>query len=143
VHTEMFSDGVMRLVEKGVITGERKPIHRGKVVTSFLMGSAALYRWVHDNPVVEMHPSDHTNDPFVIAQHDRFVAVNSAIQVDLTGQVVSDSIGRRFYSGIGGQVDFIRGAARAAHGRPVIALPSTARKGAISRIVSELDPGAG
>lgn len=143
VHTEMFSDGVMRLVERGVITGERKPIHRGKVVTSFLMGSADLYRWVHDNPVVEMHPSDYTNDPFVIAQHDRFVAVNSAIQVDLTGQVVSDSIGRRFYSGIGGQVDFIRGAARAARGRPVIALPSTARGGTISRIVAELDPGAG
>ncbi|MCO5167659.1 MAG: 4-hydroxybutyrate CoA-transferase [Planctomycetes bacterium] len=143
IHTEMFSDGVMRLVERGVITGERKPLHRGKVVSSFLMGSEALYRWVHDNPVVEMHPSDYTNDPVVIARHDRFVAVNSAIQVDLTGQVVSDSIGTRFYSGIGGQVDFIRGAARAAHGRPVIALPSTARGGAVSRIVSELDPGAG
>lgn len=143
IHTEMFSDGVMRLVEKGVITGERKPIHRGKVVSSFLMGSQDLYRWVHDNPVVEMHPSDYTNDPFVIAQHDRFVAVNSAIQVDLTGQVVSDSIGTSFYSGIGGQVDFIRGAARAAHGRPVIALPSTAKRGAISRVVAELDPGAG
>lgn len=143
VHTEMFSDGVMRLVEKGVITGERKPIHRGKVVTSFLMGTRELYRWAHDNPVVEMHPSDYTNDPWVVARHDRFVAVNSAIQVDLTGQVVSDSIGRRFYSGIGGQVDFIRGAARAAHGRPVIALPSTAKGGTISRIVCELDPGAG
>lgn len=143
IHTEMFSDGVMRLVEAGVITGDRKPIHRGKVVSSFLMGSRALYRWVHDNPVVEMHPSDYTNDPVVVAQHDHVVAVNSAIQVDLTGQVVSDSIGRRFYSGIGGQVDFIRGAARAAHGRPVIALPSTARCGTISRIACELDPGAG
>lgn len=143
IHTEMFSDGVMRLVEAGVITGDRKPLHRGKVVTSFLMGSRALYRWVHDNPVVEMHPSDYTNDPVVIAQHDRIVSVNSAIQVDLTGQVVSDSIGRRFYSGIGGQVDFVRGAARAAHGRPVIALRATARSGASSRIVCELDPGAG
>lgn len=143
VHTEMFSDGVMRLVEAGVITGERKPLHRGKVVSSFVLGSRALYRWVHDNAVVELHPSDHTNDPVVIAQHDRFVAVNSALQVDLTGQVVADSIGRRFYSGIGGQVDFIRGAARAAHGRPIIALPSTARGGSLSRIVAELDPGAG
>jgi acetyl-CoA hydrolase len=143
IHTEMFSDGVMKLVEAGVITGDRKPIHRGKVVSSFLMGSRALYRWVDDNPVVEMHPSDYTNDPVVVAQHDHMVAVNSAIQVDLTGQVVSDSIGRRFYSGIGGQVDFIRGAARAAHGRPVIALPSTARGGAVSRIACELDPGAG
>ena len=143
IHTEMFSDGVMRLVEAGVITGEKKPLHRGKVVTSFLIGSRALYRWVDDNPVVEMHPSDYVNDPVVIAQHDRIVAVNSALQVDLTGQVVSDSIGTRFYSGIGGQVDFIRGAARAAHGRPVIALPATARAGAVSRIVAELSPGAG
>jgi acetyl-CoA hydrolase len=143
IHTEMFSDGVMRLVEAGVITGDRKPLHQGKVVSSFLMGSEALYRWAHDNPVVEMHPSDYTNDPFIVAQHDHVVAVNSAIQVDLTGQVVSDSIGRRFFSGIGGQVDFIRGAARAAHGRPVIALPATAKGGAVSRLVAELDPGAG
>jgi acetyl-CoA hydrolase len=143
VHTEMFSDGVMRLVEQGVVTGDRKPIHRGKVVSSFLMGSRALYRWVDNNPVVEMHPSDYTNDPFVVAQHDHVVAVNSAIAVDLTGQVVADSIGPRIYSGIGGQVDFVRGASRVAHGRPVIALPSTARGGTVSRIVPEIAAGAG
>ncbi len=143
IHTEMFSDGVMRLAERGVITGDRKPLGRGKIVASFVMGSEALYRWVHDNPAIEMRPSDYTNDPVRVAQHDRIVCVNSAISVDLTGQVNSDSIGRRLYSGIGGQVDFIRGAARAAHGRPVIALPSTARGGSVSRIVPELAPGAG
>jgi acetyl-CoA hydrolase len=142
VHTEMFSDGVMRLVEAGVITGARKPIHRGKIVSSFLMGSHALYRWAHDNAMVEMHPSDYTNDPAVVALHDRIVAVNSAIAVDLTGQVASDAIGTHVYSGIGGQVDFIRGAARAAHGRPVIALRSTAKGGTVSRICAELGAGA-
>lgn len=143
VHTEMFSDGVMDLVDRGVITGSRKALHPGKIVTSFLMGSEALYRWVDNNPLIEMRPSDYVNDPFVIARHDRIVAINSAIAVDLTGQVVSDSIGQKIYSGIGGQVDFIRGASRAEHGRPVIAFPSTARKGAVSRIVAEHPPGAG
>jgi acetyl-CoA hydrolase len=143
IHTEMFSDGVMRLVEAGVITGDRKPIHRGKVVSSFILGSTALYRWVDNNPAVELHPSNYTNDPWVIAQHDHMVSINSAIAVDLTGQVVSDSIGTHIYSGIGGQVDFVRGASRAAHGRPVIALPSTARNGTVSRLVAELPPGAG
>jgi acetyl-CoA hydrolase len=143
IHTEMFSDGVMKLVESGVINGEKKPLHRGKVVSSFVMGSRALYRWIHDNAAVELHPSDHVNDPFVIAQHDHMVAINSALAVDLTGQVVSDSIGHRLYSGIGGQVDFIRGAARAAHGRPVIALPSTAKSGTVSRIVAAHEAGAG
>jgi acetyl-CoA hydrolase len=143
VHTEMFSDGVMQLVEAGVINGERKPIHRGKIVSSFILGSRKLYAWTHDNPIVEMHPSDYTNDPWIVAQHDHIVAVNSAIAVDLTGQVASDSIGTRIYSGIGGQVDFVRGASRAAHGRPVIALPSTAKGGSVSRIVAELPAGAG
>jgi acetyl-CoA hydrolase len=143
IHTEMFSDGVMHLVESGIINGDRKPIHRGKVVSSFILGSRALYAWAHNNPIVEMHPSHYTNDPFVVAQHDHMVAVNSAIAVDLTGQVVSDSIGTRIYSGIGGQVDFVRGASRAAHGRPIIALPATAKNGTVSRLVSELPPGAG
>jgi acetyl-CoA hydrolase len=143
IHTEMFSDGVMELVEAGVITGERKPLHKGKLVTSFVMGSRNLYRWIHDNAMVEMHPSHYTNDPFVIARHDRMVAINSATSIDLTGQVAADTIGRRIYSGIGGQVDFIRGASRASHGRPVIALRSTASGGAVSRIVAELSPGAG
>ncbi|MBI3962367.1 MAG: acetyl-CoA hydrolase/transferase family protein [Deinococcus sp.] len=143
VHTEMFSDGVMQLVEAGVVNGEKKPIHRGKVVASFLMGSRELYSWVDNNPIVEMHPSDYTNDPFIVAQHDHMVAVNSAIAIDLTGQVASDSIGTYIYSGIGGQVDFVRGASRAAHGRPVIALPSTAKGSTVSRIVAELPPGAG
>jgi acetyl-CoA hydrolase len=138
----MFSDGVMELVEAGVVTGERKPLHRGKIVSSFLMGSRALYRWVHDNAMVELHPSDYTNDPFIIAQHDRIVAVNSALAVDLTGQISADAIGPRIYSGIGGQVDFIRGASRARHGRPIIALPSTAKGGTVSRIAAELAPGS-
>lgn len=142
IHTEMFSDGVMDLVEAGVITNERKPLHRGKIVSSFLMGSRALYRWVHDNAAVEMHTSDYTNDPLVVAQHDRIVAVNSALSVDLTGQVAADAIGPRVYSGIGGQVDFIRGAGRARHGRAVIALPSTAKGGTVSRIAAELAPGS-
>src|SRR5262249_44484645 len=127
IHTPMFSGGGMELGERGVITGEEKKLHPGRLGNSFIMGSRALSRWVHDNAMVEMHPSHYTNDPFVIAQHDRIVAVNSAIAVDLTGQVSADSIGRKVYSGIGGQVDFIRGAARAAHGRPVIALRSTAK----------------
>jgi acetyl-CoA hydrolase len=142
IHTEMFSDGVMELVESGVITGDKKAIHRGKVVSSFLMGSRALYRWAHDNSMIEMHPSDYTNDPVIVAQNDHIVAVNSAIAVDLTGQVAADAIGTRIYSGIGGQVDFIRGASRAAHGRPIIALPSTAKAGAVSRICAALPEGA-
>ena len=143
VHTEMFADGVVDLIEAGVITGERKSIHRGKVVTGFLLGTQRLFDFVHDNPVVEMHPTSYTNDPFVIAQNDRMVALNSAIEVDLTGQVCSDSIGTRFYSGFGGQTDFIRGASRSRGGKPIIALPSTAAKGKASRIVSVLSPGAG
>ncbi len=143
IHTEMFSDGVVDLVERGVITGARKALHRGLIVSSFVMGSQRLYDFVHENRDVAMYPSSYTNDPAVIAQHPQMTAVNSAIEVDLTGQVCADSIGPRFWSGIGGQVDFIRGAARARRGVPIIALPSTALAGRQSRIVSELQPGAG
>ncbi|NPA27303.1 MAG: acetyl-CoA hydrolase/transferase family protein [Chloroflexi bacterium] len=143
IHTELFSDGVVKLVEKGVITNERKTLHRGKIIAGFVLGSQALYDFVDNNAMVEFHPTDYVNDPFVIAQNDNMVAINSAIEVDLTGQVCADSIGHRFYSGVGGQVDFIRGAARSKGGKPIIALPSTAKGGTISRIVATLKPGAG
>ena len=143
IHTEMFSDGVVNLVNSGVITNAKKTLHRGKLVTSFVMGSTALYSFVNDNPSLEMRPSHYVNDPFVIAKNDNMVAVNSALSVDLTGQVCADSIGSMFYSGVGGQVDFGRGAARSENGRPIIALPSTAKNGLISRIVADLSPGAG
>ncbi len=141
VHSEMFSDGVMNLVEEGVITGRKKTLLPGKAVTSFLMGSRKLYEWVDDNPVVEMRPSNFTNDPFNVARNERMVAVNSALAVDLTGQVAADTLMGNFFSGIGGQVDFIRGAARSHEGKPIIALPSTA-KGS-SRIQPALEEGAG
>ncbi len=143
IHTELFSDGVIDLVEAGVIDGEMKAIHQGKVVAGFILGSQRCFDWVHNNAMVEMHPTDYTNDPFVIAQHRHMVAVNSALQVDLTGQVCADSIGSRLYSGVGGQLDFIRGASRSEGGLPIIAISSTARDGTISRIVPMLDPGAG
>lgn len=143
VHTEMFSDGVVDLVERGVITGARKRLHPGVIVSSFVMGTQRLYDFVDNNPTVAMYPSHYTNDLAVIAAHEEMVAVNSAIEVDLTGQVCADSIGGRFHSGIGGQLDFIRGAARAPRGRPIIALPATAIGGSVSRIVSRLAPGAG
>jgi len=143
VHTEMFSDGVIDLVEAGVITNERKTLHRGKIVAGFLLGTRRLYEFVDNNPIVEMHPTGYVNDPFVISQNDRMAAINSAIEVDLTGQVCADSIGHHFYSGVGGQIDFIRGAARSRGGVPIIALPSAAKGDKLSRIVSELKPGAG
>ncbi len=143
IHTEMFSDGIIELIENGVITGKRKTLHPRKVVTSFCKGSRRLYDYVHDNPFFEFLPSEFVNDPFVIAKNDRMVSINSALQVDLTGQVCADSIGTRFYSGIGGQVDFIRGAARSAGGRSIIAIESTAKKGTLSRIVPTLAEGAG
>ncbi len=143
VHTEMFSDGMMELVDLGVITNMKKSLHKGKVVTAFCMGSRALYDFVDNNPFIEFHPVSHTNDPFVISQNDRMVAINSALEVDLTGQVCADSLGEVFYSGIGGQVDFVRGAARSKGGKPIIALPSTAADGSVSRITPELRPGAG
>jgi acyl-CoA hydrolase/GNAT superfamily N-acetyltransferase len=135
IHTEMFSDGILPLVEKGVITNMKKNINRGKTVASFAMGSRKLYDFIHENPSVEFHPTEYTNDPFVIAQNDKVVSINGAIEVDLTGQVCADVLGTTFYNGIGGQVDFTRGAARSKGGKPIIALPSTAAKGTISRIV--------
>ncbi|MEX2183125.1 MAG: acetyl-CoA hydrolase/transferase C-terminal domain-containing protein [Chloroflexota bacterium] len=143
IHTEMFTDSVVDLVEAGVITGARKERNRGKVVTAFMMGSQRLYDFVRDNPMIEMRPVDFTNDTHVIRSFSRMTAINSAIEVDLTGQVVADSIGQRVYSGVGGQMDFIRGAALASEGRAIIALPSTAGGGGTSRIVDTLKPGAG
>jgi len=143
IHTEMFSDGVVELFEKGVVTGEAKTLHRGKIVASFVLGSKRTFDFLDNNPVVEFHPSDYVNDPFVIAQNERMVAINSAIAVDLTGQVCADSIGCSIYSGFGGQLDFMRGAARSRGGKPIIALPSTARSGRVSRIVDVLDAGSG
>lgn len=143
IHTEMFSDGVLPLMRNGNITNRSKNILKGRTATSFCFGTQALYDYVNENPLVEFYPSDFINDPFIIAQNDRMVAVNSAIEVDLTGQVCSDSMGTRFFSGIGGQVDFIRGATRSKGGRPIIALPSTAKGGTLSRIVGRLKDGAG
>jgi acetyl-CoA hydrolase len=143
IHTEMFSDGLVELVELGIITGSKKTLHPGKVVASFVLGTRPLFDFMHDNPLVEFHPSNYVNDPFIIAQNAKMVAINSAIQVDLTGQVCSDSMGYDIYSGIGGQVDFIRGAARSKGGIPVLALPSTAKGDTVSRIVLSLDEGAG
>jgi acyl-CoA hydrolase len=139
----MFSDGVVDLVEQGTITGAAKTLHPGKVIAAFVQGTERVYRFVHDNPAVELHPADYTNDTAIIRRNRRMVAINSAIEVDLTGQVVADSIGGRFYSGVGGQMDFVRGAALAPGGKAVIALPSTTRDGGISRIVSTLGRGAG
>ena len=143
IHTELFSDGVVEMVEMGVVTNERKTLHPGKIIAGFLLGTQRLYDFVDNNPIVELHPTDYVNDPFLIAQNDKMVAINSAIEVDLTGQVCADSIGSRFYSGVGGQVDFVRGAARSKGGKPIIALPSTAKDDTISRIVPMLKPGAG
>ncbi|HSW46017.1 MAG TPA: GNAT family N-acetyltransferase [Phycisphaerae bacterium] len=145
VHTEMFSDGVKKLVEQGVINGKRKTLNKGKIVGSFAAGSRALFDFMHDNSLFEMRPSDYTNSPFIISQHDNMVAINSALEVDLTGQVCADSLGTQFYSGLGGHADFIRGAALARNGKPIIALPSTAAtpQGTRSRIAAMLTEGAG
>ncbi|MDO8643360.1 MAG: GNAT family N-acetyltransferase [bacterium] len=143
IHTEMLSDGILGCLEQGVINNRKKTIHAGKTITSFCMGTRKLYDYVNENPHVHFYPSEYVNSPLTIARHDKMVAINSALQVDLTGQVVSDSIGYRCYSGIGGQVDFIRGAAMSRGGRPIIALPSTAKEGKISRIVPFLNEGAG
>ncbi|MFO7981070.1 MAG: acetyl-CoA hydrolase/transferase C-terminal domain-containing protein [Candidatus Aminicenantes bacterium] len=142
-HTEMVSDGVMEAIETGVITGAKKTYHANKVILTFLLGSKKLYEFANNNPVFEAHPTDYTNDPFIIARNDKMVAINSAIEVDISGQVCSDSIGKYIYSGFGGQVDFIRGAAHSKNGKPIIALPSTAKKGDLSRIVPYLKKGAG
>jgi acyl-CoA hydrolase len=143
VHSEMFSDEIIDLIEQGVVNNERKTIHPHKVIAGFVLGTRRLFDFIHNNPIFEFHPTSYVNDPFVIAQNERMVAINSAIEVDLTGQVCADSIGHLPYSGIGGQVDFIRGAARSQGGVPIIALSSTAQGGALSRIVPALKPGAG
>jgi acyl-CoA hydrolase/RimJ/RimL family protein N-acetyltransferase len=143
VHSEMFSDWIIDLIESGTITNSKKTLNRGKIVASFCMGTRRLYDYIDNNPLFEFHPTEYVNDPYIISQHDRMVAINVGLEVDLTGQVCSDSIGYRFYSGIGGQVDFIRGAARSRGGKAIIALPSTARNGTVSRIVPHLTEGAG
>lgn len=143
VHSELVSDGVIPLIEAGVLTGARKNFKPRKIILGFVLGTKVLFDFVSDNPIFEFHPTAYTNDPLLIARNDDMIAINSALQVDLTGQVCSDSIGASFYSGIGGQVDFLRGASRAKGGKPIIALPSTAKNGRISRIVPILNPGAG
>jgi len=143
IHTEMVSDGVMRAIQSGLVTGANKSIHPGKVIATFILGSAELYGYVHDNPTFELHPVGYTNDPFVIAQNSSMISVNSALEVDITGQVCADSIGSYIYSGFGGQVDFVRGAARSRGGKAIIAMPATARQGTESRINAMLKPGAG
>ena len=143
IHTEMFSDGVVDLIEAGVVTNELKHVHRGRTVTSFVAGSRRLFEFVHDNPSIEFHPCDRTNDTSLIRQNPQVVAINSAIEIDLSGQVCADSIGHRIHSGIGGQMDFMRGAALSPGGKPIIALPATAAHGTASRIVAALKPGAG
>ena len=146
IHSELISDGVIELVEKGVINNSRKTLHPGKIVCGFLLGTDRLYRWTNNNPLLEMHRSEYVNDPFIVAQNDRMVAVNSAIEVDLTGQVCADSIGPRLYSAVGGQLDFIYGASRSKGGMPIITMPSssTLRNGTkVSKIVPMLKQGAG
>jgi len=143
IHTEMVSDGVMEAIEAGIITGARKTFHPYKVVMTFILGSSKLYDFVDNNPVFEAHPTDYTNHPFNVSRNDNMIAVNSAIEIDITGQVCSDSIGTFIYSGFGGQVDFIRGAAHSLGGKPIIAMPSTAKEGEMSRIVPFLKKGAG
>ncbi len=143
IHTEMFSDGIVELVEQGVINGEQKTLHPGKIIAGFVLGTRKSFDFIDNNPIFEFHPQEYVNNPFIIAQNNKMVAINAAIEIDLTGQVCSDSIGTKFYSGIGGQVDFIRGAAHSEGGKPIIALPSTTKDEKISRIVPTLKTGAG
>jgi 4-hydroxybutyrate CoA-transferase len=142
IHSEMFSDGVVHLAEMGVVTNRRKTVHPGKFIATFLMGSRKLYDFVDNNPDVELYPVDYVNDPYVIGRHDNMISINAALQVDLMGQVNAEMIGSRQFSGIGGQVDFVRGASRSKGGKAIIAMPSTAAGGKISRICLELDRGA-
>ncbi len=143
IHSEMFSDGIISLVEQGVMNNAKKTLHPGKIIAGFVMGTRKLYDFINNNPMIEFHPQEYVNDPFIIAKNKKMVAINSAIEVDITGQVCSDSMGAKLFSGFGGQVDFIRGAARSDGGKPIIALQSTAKDGEISRIVTMLKPGAG
>lgn len=143
VHSEMFSDGLINLVERGIVTNRYKGLHPGKIVAGFALGTKRLYDFIDNNPLIEFHPQEYVNDPFIVSQNKKMVAINSAIEVDITGQVCSDSLGPKLFSGFGGQVDFIRGAARSEGGKPIIALPSATKDFSISRIVSQLKPGAG
>jgi 4-hydroxybutyrate CoA-transferase len=143
IHTEMVSDGIVEAINAGVITGTKKTLHPGKVIATFYFGTKDLYDFIDNNPIFETHPTNYTNHPFVVGQNEKMIGINSAIEVDLTGQVCSDSIGTRIYSGFGGQVDFIRGAAQSKGGKPIIALPSSAKKDTISKIVPTLQVGAG
>jgi len=143
VHTEMVSDSIIEAIEAGVVTGSKKTLHTGKIIATFYLGTKKIYEFIDNNPVFETHPCDYTNHPYIIGQNEKMVAINSAIEVDLTGQVCSDSIGTRIYSGFGGQLDFIRGAAQSKGGKPIIALPSTAKGGKLSKIVPTLQVGAG
>lgn len=142
IHSEMISDGILELFENGVINNKKKSIHKGKTIITFAMGTKKLYDYLDNNPMVEFYPVNYVNDPVVIAQNDNMVSINSCIQIDLMGQVVSETIGSTQISGVGGQVDFIRGASMSKNGRSIIAIPSTAAKGKISRIVSRIDDGA-
>ncbi|MEW6701447.1 MAG: acetyl-CoA hydrolase/transferase C-terminal domain-containing protein [Bacteroidota bacterium] len=143
VHTEMFSDGLISLVEEGVVNGEKKTLHPGKIIAGFVLGTKRSYDFIDNNPIFEFHPQEYVNDPFLISKNNKMVAINSAIEIDLTGQVCADSIGTKFYSGIGGQVDFVRGAAHSDGGKPIIALPSATKDLKFSKIVPTLKPGAG
>jgi 4-hydroxybutyrate CoA-transferase len=143
IHTETLTESAIPLIDKGVITGARKQINPNKIVLGFVQGTREWYEYVDDNPLFDFQPSSYTNDPYIISQNDNVVAINSAIEIDITGQVVSDSVGTRIVSGFGGQVDFIRGAARSRGGKPVIALSSTAKNGTVSRIVPRIHDGAG
>ncbi len=143
IHTEMLSDPIIDLIESGAVTGAHKSVDRGKIVASFCLGTRKLYDYIDNNPLFSFHPTEYVNDSFLIGQQHKMVAVNMALEIDLTGQVCADSLGSKFFSGIGGQVDFNRGAARSEGGKPIVALPSTAKGGTISRIVCQLSPGAG
>jgi len=143
IHTEMFSDGIIPLVESGVINNSQKTLHPGKIVSAFTLGTRAIFDFCDDNPICEFHPCKYTNDPFIIAQNDKMVSINSALGIDLTGQVFADSLGYMFYSGFGGQLDFVRGASRSKGGRPFIAFPATAKSGTMSRIVPHMPEGTG
>jgi 4-hydroxybutyrate CoA-transferase len=143
VHTEMFSDGLVSLVEEGVVNGEKKTLHPGKIIAGFVLGTKRSYNFIDNNPIFEFHPQEYVNNPFLISQNNKMIAINSAIEIDLTGQVCADSIGTKFFSGIGGQVDFVRGAAHSEGGKPIIALPAATKDMKFSKIVSTLKPGAG
>jgi len=143
IHTEMFSDGIIKLVESGVITNEKKGLHKGKMIVSFVLGTQKLFDFINNNPIIEFHPCDYVNDPAVVAKNNKMIAINSALQVDLTGQICADSIGIKLFSGFGGQLDFMRGASKSPGGKPIIALPSSAKNDTLSRITTTLINGSG